>query len=114
MTIEVDHDGSEPPFEQVRRQVAALTASGAWAPGHRLPSVRAMAASLDLAVNTVAKAYKALEADGVVETRGRHGTVVASSSGSADLGGAADAYVAAARRAGVELTEALRMIEDRF
>ena len=41
-----------------------------------MPTVRALAAELDLAVNTVAKAYRALEADHVIETRGRAGSFV--------------------------------------
>ena len=45
--------------------------------GTRLPAVRQLAADLGLAVNTVARAYRELEAAGLVETRGRHGTVVA-------------------------------------
>ncbi len=77
MSLTIDPASAEPPFEQVRRQVAALAADGTWEPGHRLPTVRGLAEQLDLAVNTVAKAYKALEADGVVETLGRRGTIVA-------------------------------------
>ena len=42
----------------------------------RLPTTRALAAELDVAVNTVAKAYRELELEGVVEGRGRHGTYV--------------------------------------
>lgn len=44
--------------------------------GTRLPPIRTLAADLDLAPNTVARAYRQLEEAGVVETRGRHGTFV--------------------------------------
>ena len=73
----IRHDDDVPPFEQLRRQVVDGVASGALAPGTRMPTVRALAAELDLAVNTVAKAYRALEADHVIETRGRAGTFIA-------------------------------------
>jgi DNA-binding transcriptional regulator YhcF (GntR family) len=67
-----------PPYEQLRVQIASRAASGELPAGTRLPTVRALAAELHLAVNTVAKAYRALETDGVVATEGRRGTFVAS------------------------------------
>ena len=51
-------------------QVVDAVRDGRLAAGARLPTVRALAEELGLAVNTVAKAYKELEADGVVEGRG--------------------------------------------
>jgi DNA-binding transcriptional regulator YhcF (GntR family) len=111
----LDDQDPTPPFEQLRAQVARRVASGELSAGTRLPTVRAVAADLGLAVNTVAKAYRALEADGVVATEGRRGTFVASSGGSgradAALDEAAAAYVVAARRAGLTLPEALRRVE---
>ena len=77
MKLTIDHDDGTPPFEQLRRQVVDAVASGAVAPGTRMPTVRALADDLDLAVNTVAKAYRALESDHVIETRGRAGSFVA-------------------------------------
>lgn len=111
----LDDQDPTPPFEQLRAQVARRVASGELPAGTRLPTVRAVAAELGLAVNTVAKAYRALEADGVVATEGRRGTFVASSGGSARADAALDeataAYVVAARRAGLTLPEALRRVE---
>lgn len=82
--IVVDPASHVPPFEQVRQQVADLAASGQLPPGHRLPTVRRLAEDLGLAANTVARAYRELEQDGVVETRGRHGTFVAARGEDAD------------------------------
>ena len=65
-----------PPYEQIRAQVTTLVASGWLAPSARLPSVRQLAADLGLAVGTVARAYRELEAAGVVESRRRTGTHV--------------------------------------
>ena len=45
-----------------------------------MPTVRALAEQVGLAVNTVARVYRELEADGVVVTEGRRGTFVRSSS----------------------------------
>lgn len=98
------------PYEQLRAQIATRAASGELPAGTRLPTVRALAADLQLAVNTVAKAYRALEADGVIATEGRRGTFVASAAPAAATE-AAQAYVAAARRQGLTLPEALNLVE---
>lgn len=102
------------PYEQLRAQLAARAASGDLPAGTRLPTVRGLAAELSLAVNTVARAYRELEADGVVVTEGRRGTFVAASAAgrSAEAREAAAAYVAIARRLGLTLPEATRLLEN--
>lgn len=112
----VDHTSAEPPFEQVRRQIAAQVNSGLLPPGTRLPTVRALASEVGLAVNTVARVYRELEADGVVVTEGRRGTFVGPSAGASGSGlaDAASAYVEAARRAGIGLTEARLLVEQHW
>src|SRR3954463_13011422 len=79
----------------------------------RLPTVRALAADVGLAVNTVARVYRELEADGVVVTEGRRGTFVASTAAatSTEAADAAAAYAAPARRLGLGLPDALRLVE---
>lgn len=112
-TCTIDPGSDLPPFEQVRVQIARAAADGTFAPGHRLPTVRALAAELDLAVNTVAKAYRALEADGVVETRGRAGTVVAPRHGQdPEARSEAERFVRAARRRGLSCDEATLLVES--
>src|SRR3954454_1838822 len=109
----LDPDAAEPPYEQLRRQLASRAASGDLPPGTRLPTVRALAAELHLAVNTVARAYRELETDGVVVTEGRRGTFVASTPAAAttEAADAAAAYAATARRLGLGLPDALRLLE---
>lgn len=110
--LRIDPTTDEAPYEQVRRQIAEAAAAGLLAPGHRLPTVRQLASDLGIATNTVARAYKELEADGVVETHGRHGTLVATRRiGDADAGEAAAAYVLAVRTRGLSLDEAQRLVE---
>lgn len=77
MDFVVDPASSTPPFEQLRASLAVRIESGLLAEGTKLPPVRRMAEDLGLAANTVARAYKELEASGHVVTRGRNGTVVA-------------------------------------
>ncbi len=76
--------------------------------------MRALAAELGLAASTVARAYKELEADGVVVTEGRRGTFVASSPTPSDAVDAASEYAATARRLGLTLAEATRLLEQHW
>ena len=108
----LDPDAPEPPFEQLRAQIASRAGSGDLPAGSKLPTVRALAAELDLATNTVARAYRELEADGVVVTEGRRGTFVAMASGdSPDAAAVAMEYVAAVRPLGLTLAEANHLVE---
>jgi len=72
----IDAASTVPPFRQLHELVVAAIADGRLLPGERLPTVRALAAHLGLATNTVAGAYRSLEEAGVVEGRGRAGTFV--------------------------------------
>ena len=112
LDVAVDPASHEPPYLQLRAQVEALVRSGRLVPGDRLPTVRALAADLGLAANTVARVYKELEAAGLVETRGRAGTVVASGehAAAAALDVLAARFVAAAREAGVRDAAAVEIV----
>lgn len=117
--VRIDTDADEPPFEQLRRQVAQAVAEGRLQPGASLPTVRALAADLGLAANTVARAYRELEGAGVVETQGRRGTFVASQAlGTADVRAdaeqAATTFVDAARRLGLSREESVRLVQERW
>jgi DNA-binding transcriptional regulator YhcF (GntR family) len=75
--IALDHVSAEPLSDQLSTALARRIHRGSLAPGARLPTVRALAEELELAPNTVAKAYRALEREGLIEGRGRRGTFVA-------------------------------------
>jgi DNA-binding transcriptional regulator YhcF (GntR family) len=111
--ITLDPSSSVPPFEQVRSQLAAQIADGALPAGTRLPPVRKLAEDLGLAANTVARAYRDLEIAGVVETRGRGGTIVAAGGDQARvrLQLAAQRYATMARDLGVAPGEAMRLVQ---
>ncbi len=57
----------EPIYLQLMRQIKHAVASGALAPGGQLPTVRQLAAELVINPNTVARAYRELEHDGLLE-----------------------------------------------
>lgn len=116
--VVVDPGSRTAPFEQIRTQVASAVARGDLPSGTRLPTVRQAAADLGLAVNTVARAYRELEADGVVVTRGRQGTFVRSEAvdGTSERGtGVRDAAAALARTArgtGLSRAEAHLLLDE--
>lgn len=107
MKLTLDRGSDVPPFVQVREGLRAQIEAGYLEPGFRLPPVRTMAEDLDLASNTVARAYKELEALGVVETRGRAGTFVAGRGVGPSLRAAASAYVSTVRSLGLSDDDAL-------
>jgi DNA-binding transcriptional regulator YhcF (GntR family) len=109
--IQVDADSDVPPYEQVRRQLAAQVADGTLVAGTRLPTVRQLARQLGLAVNTVARVYRELEAAGLVVTRGRAGTMVSAAGDQARSRAVAAAqdYAATTRRLGIGPEEAMRL-----
>ncbi|MBT2406422.1 MULTISPECIES: GntR family transcriptional regulator [unclassified Streptomyces] len=100
--------GAAAPYEQLRAQIAEGARAGRLPVGFKLPTVRGLAEELGLAANTVAKAYRALEGDGVIETRGRNGTFVAAVGDSAarEAAAAAQAYAERAHRLGLTFDEA--------
>ena len=111
MDITIDPASSTPPYEQVRLRIAELAAAGTLTAGDKLPPVRALAADLGLAANTVARAYRELELAGLVETRGRLGTVVTARAAgtSAQAQKAAAAYAERVRALGVPPETALAL-----
>ncbi len=114
-SLRVDVKSDEPLFEQLRRQIIDGVRSGALPAGARLPTVRELAGRLGLAVNTVARAYRELEAAGIVETRGRFGTFAAHTDpADAAMAAAARAYAEAARAVGLSKIEAARYLDAAF
>ncbi|MGR8011421.1 GntR family transcriptional regulator [Streptomyces hypolithicus] len=113
LKIAIDVDAGIAPYEQLRDQISEQARSGALPVGYKLPTVRGLAQELGLAANTVAKAYRALESDGVIETRGRNGTFVAAAGDAAERQAAAAAagYAERAQRLGLSRAEALAAVE---
>ena len=65
-----------PISEQIRSRIADLIRAGRLPDGARLPTVRALASDLGVAVNTVNKAYAELDRDGLIVSKRRAGTRV--------------------------------------
>ena len=118
MLIELDPGSSDPPYEQLRSQITALVLTGDLRAGDRLPSIRQLAGDLDLASGTVARAYRELEADGVVRGHGARGTRVvgppAATTDQRALMAAATRYARAAAASGVGLDDAMAALRVAF
>jgi GntR family transcriptional regulator len=72
----VDPRSGVPLYTQLIDQVKRSIAVGALAPGERLPTVKQLAVDLTINPNTVARAYRDLERDGVIETSPGRGSFV--------------------------------------
>jgi DNA-binding transcriptional regulator YhcF (GntR family) len=109
----IDAGSVTPPFEQLRRLVIEQLGAGDLAPGDRLPTVRGLAEELGLAAATVARAYRELEQDGVIETRGRKGSFISAvgdpTHKQAQL--AAVAYADRVKSLGLDADEALSIVK---
>jgi GntR family transcriptional regulator len=76
MDITIHASSPEPVYEQIVRQIQDAVKAGILKPGTPLPPVRQLAGYLMLNRNTVARAYKMLEDQSVIQTAGRKGTFV--------------------------------------
>jgi GntR family transcriptional regulator len=76
LDITIDIDNPVPQFEQLIEQIKAAVTAGVLKAGDALPPIRQLANDLELNSKTVAKAYKLLERDSIVETKGYRGTYV--------------------------------------
>jgi GntR family transcriptional regulator len=117
-TITVDRDHGDAVYAQVAQQLRRLIASGALSAGMAIPSVRQLARDLGVSLNTVARAYRLLEAEGFLVIRDRAGVTV-----SAPAQGMDDAtrselvddlrtVLARLRQAGMEGEELLGLVRD--
>jgi GntR family transcriptional regulator len=121
--ISLDLRSPVPPFEQIRSQLSSLITAGALVPGSKLPTVRSLAADLGIAAGTVARAYKELEAAGLIESRRRNGTVVigpaatphgSSGTPTAEVLAAVDRLIKAGRSTGLDGETLLQLLKGRL
>lgn len=76
MEITIDIEDSSPLFAQLIAQIKDAVLSGGLEPGSPLPSIRQLANDLGINNKTVAKAYRLLERDSVIQTKGYRGTFI--------------------------------------
>ena len=116
MLIRIDSSSGVALFDQLAGSIRASTITGAIAVGERLPSARELAASLDINVHTVLKAYQLLRDEGLIELRpGRGAIVTARASGDYDeLNHAVSAVVIEARKLDISPSALTALIREAY
>ena len=119
--IRVDATSFVPIYEQIKKEILRLVATGRLRVGDPLPSIRDLAASVIVNPNTVARAYRELEQDGVIATQKGRGSVIAERARpdaerdlKAHLGRVMDEAIAEARRYDLDSGAIRELFEDRL
>lgn len=112
MYIEIDLAAKTPPFEQIKASIIELIAAGQLPAGHKLPPIRQLAGDLGIAPNTVARAYRELEADGLLHSRGRRGTAVVGLPAEAPKIDEISRAIATAREQGIDASSILKLVSQ--
>jgi len=76
MYIQIDPKSSTPLYAQIKEQMSRAVAAGVLQPGDQAPRVRDLAEELRVNPNTVARAYRELQADGLLVARQGSGTFI--------------------------------------
>ena len=76
MEFSIDMKSGVPFYRQIIEQIKFAIARGDIEPGDRLPTVRQLAVDLAINPNTVVRAYRELEIEGVLDTQQGSGTFV--------------------------------------
>ncbi len=120
MLISINQSDGTPMYFQLVRQVKHLIATGRMGPGDELPSVRVLAQQLLVNPNTVVRAYRELEAAGLIFTKRGSGCYVAERPvpySDAEcrriLSERIDALVAESRNLGFKLERVIELLRER-
>lgn len=113
MLIRIDARASEPIYVQIEREVRRAIASGEVTAGDRLPAARDLAASLDVNMHTVLRAYTELRDAGVIDLRRGRGAVVLPRQPTApEMDQAVGQLLDVARRHGIPLSELHQALDE--
>ncbi|MCK0113960.1 GntR family transcriptional regulator [Ornithinimicrobium sp. F0845] len=113
MLIRIDPRASEPIYAQIEREVRRAIASGEVTAGDRLPAARDLAASLDVNMHTVLRAYTELREAGVIDVRrGRGAVVLPQQPAAPEVGQAVADLLDAARKHGIPLSQLHQALDE--
>jgi GntR family transcriptional regulator len=76
MKFSIDLTTHTPAYLQIMGEVKQAIATGGLQPGAQLPTVRQLAADLRINFNTVARAYRLLDEEGIISTQHGRGTYI--------------------------------------
>jgi GntR family transcriptional regulator len=74
--IQLNYKDPRPIYEQVKDGIRKLAYAGVFGPDEKLPSVRELAMKLAINPNTISRAYKELEQEGIIYTVTGRGTFI--------------------------------------
>lgn len=119
MQIHLSNDGV-PIYQQIASQIKYLIASSRLKPDEQLPSVRKLAEQLVVNPNTVARAYRELEASGAVVSRRGSGVFVTEGQSplarreqNRILNDRIDALLTEARQMNIDLETLMKLVRQR-
>lgn len=113
MLIRIDPRASEPIYVQIEREVRRAIAAGTVRAGDRLPAARDLAASLEVNMHTVLRAYTELREAGVIDLRRGRGAVVLPPQPSVpEVDQAVAELLELARRHGIPLSELHQALDE--
>ncbi|GAA1148193.1 GntR family transcriptional regulator [Ornithinicoccus hortensis] len=114
MRWQVDPSAAAPLYEQVASSVRAEMVAGRLDRGDRLPSAKLVAASLDINLHTVLRAYQQLRDEGLIELRRGRGAVVTADqpAGLARLSELVGQLRVEGARLGLSAADLARLIEE--
>ncbi len=119
--INVNPGSFIPIYEQVKKEVRRLVALGALKAHEALPSIRDLAGDLVVNPNTVARAYRELEQEGVIYTQKGRGCFISDQDGDRlekareiHLHEVFDDAIAEARRFGLAPPDIMRLVDRRL
>jgi GntR family transcriptional regulator len=119
--IQIRPRSDVPIHRQISDGVRMAVSTGRLQIGDELPSVRGMAVRLRVNPNTVARAYRDLEAQGVLETRRGRGTYISRQAGRGSKRGTqgvieagADEFVEVARQGGMSDEEIVKVLKSQL
>ncbi|MGP7959382.1 GntR family transcriptional regulator [Sanguibacter sp. A247] len=112
MLLKIDPAAPEPLFEQLAAQVRAAIAAGELHAGDRLAPARDVAASLDVNLHTVLRAYQELRDEGVVELRRGRGATVAHTLDDPALRAAINQLVTESHRLGLDPRTTTALVKE--
>ena len=107
--VHLDHRDARPIYLQIMDNIRTQLASGILQPGDKLPSVRELAQKLSINPNTIQRAYRELEAKGIIQTLPGKGCFVCGVSGDPDWS-ALDKAVSQLLSQGVSREEIIKRI----
>ncbi len=120
MQIRITEQDGVPIYLQIVNQVKFLIASGRLTPGEEMPPIRVLAETLTVNPNTVARAYRELESEGIVTKKRTAGTYVSDSGPRLSreeclkiLTERIDALLAEAKQMEISNSEILELIKQR-